>query len=105
MTLPIHEVSAFLSGRTLLVIDPETRATLGKVTYNGDGTCHAVMDGGQESPGNWGLTENGYWTQYTHFREGKRHAFTLVRVGGDMAQAYFADGRRAFLQAPDRSSD
>ena len=95
-----EEAGAFLTDRTLQAIDPDTGQVVGQVTYSSNGTCLAEMVSGENSPGVWGLTDAGYWTQYETFRDGKRHAFTLVRVNDEAAQAYFDDGRRAFLQQP-----
>lgn len=95
-----EEVQAFLTDRTLNAIDPESGDVVGYSIYRADGTCRVVMASGEDSPGVWGLTDTGYWTQYERFRGGMRHEFTLVRVGDRIAQAYFADGRRAFLQTP-----
>ena len=96
-----QEAHAFLNDRTLHALDPDTREAVARVTYGGDGTCHAVMVSGESTPGVWGLTDTGYWTQYERFRDGERHEFTLVLISDRVAQAYFADGRRAFLQTPD----
>lgn len=90
----------FLTDRLLYAVDPDTGAEVARVTYNSDGTCHAVMAQGDDNPGVWGLTDTGYWTKYARFRDGMRHEFTLVRVNDEAAQAYFSDGRRAFLQTP-----
>lgn len=95
-----QEAGAFLTDRTLQAVDPDTGHVVGQVTYHSNGTCLAEMVSGEDSPGVWGLTDTGYWTRYETFRDGKRHAFTLVRVSDEAAQAYFADGRPAFLQRP-----
>tara|TARA_R110002126_G_C10490121_1_gene503588 strand:+ start:27257 stop:27508 length:252 start_codon:yes stop_codon:yes gene_type:complete len=79
MRMSAREVSIFLQDQTVYAVDPNTKQHVGHVTYIRDGTCYAVMDGGHESEGQWGLSSSGYWTRYVSFRGGKRHAFFLER--------------------------
>lgn len=96
MTAP--EVRRFIEGRTLLAVDPETDALVATVDYNPDRTCAARFPDGDQDTGQYGFVENRYWTRYSRFRQGTRNEFFLVQLGADRAQAYYADGRPAFLQ-------
>jgi hypothetical protein len=96
MTAP--EVRRFIEGRTLLAIDPATDELIATVDYNSDRTCVARFPDGEKDTGQYGFVENRYWTRYSRFRQGMRNEFFLVPSGADRAQAYYADGRPAFLQ-------
>jgi len=65
-----------------------------------NGVCRAVFAQGWGDTGNWGLTEDGYWTQYQGVRDGEWHALSLVPIAHYVVQAYHANGEPAFLQTP-----
>jgi len=91
-------VRLFIEGRTVLALDPQTNGVVATVHYGEDGGCSARFPDGDADTGQCGFIENRYWTRYSRFREGKRNEFFLVSQGSGRAQAYYADGRRAFLQ-------
>lgn len=93
-------VRTFIFGRALYAFDPETGARAAKIDYRADGTCHVTMADGSLDNGVYGFQEACYWTQYRQFRDGVRHHFYLMQIDEHTAQAYFADGTRAFLQTP-----
>ena len=92
-------VHDFISGQTLHAFDPETGARAASVTYRADGRVEAQFADGASDIGTWGLSGAQYWTRYTTFRDGEIHHFSLERIDADTAQAYHADGRRAFVQS------
>jgi len=106
MDVPMNAaaVKRLLQGNTLIAIDPDSRELVATVTYERDGTCAASFPDGDSDTGAYGFVENRYWTQYRRFRSGLRNEFYLVSLGPDRAQAYYADGRRAFVQIIQSSS-
>lgn len=93
------EVRRFIEGRRVLALDPDDDTLVATVEYHADGTCAARFPSGEADTGQFGFVEDRYWTQYTRFREGARNEFYLVPIAEGRAQAYFADGRVAFVQA------
>jgi len=94
------DVRTFLFGKTLFVYEPETLKNVAKVTYYPNGCCMALFTDGTEDTGQYGLSGETYWTQYERFRENQRHHFYLTLIEPEVAQAFYIDGRRAFLQSP-----
>lgn len=94
------EVRAFLYGKTLFIYEPETLKSVAKVTYGSDGRCTALFADGSSDAGQFGFSGDTYWTKYDRFRSGETNHFYLVPVEPEVAQAFHADGRRAFLQSP-----
>lgn len=94
-----EQITTFLSGRSVYGLDPATRVVAACIDYGTDGTCLARFSNRMTDTGEWGIEGNTYWTRYTRFREGNRHAFRLEPLGEGVAQAYFADGTIAFLQS------
>lgn len=93
-----EEVRAFLQGRLVHAFDPATRERVAAVFYGPDGTCRLTFANGEVDAGDYGFDGDLYWTRYRRFREGATHRFRLEAVGPGLAQAWFADGTRAFLQ-------
>lgn len=109
-TMSAADVRRFIEGRTVLALDPLTRDLVATVRYDADGTCAAGFPNGDGDTGQCGFVDDRYWTRYTRFRNGKRNEFFLVSTGAGQAQAYYADGRQAFLQVheeqmPDQETD
>lgn len=94
------ETREFLTGKTINVFDPNNGTYTATVKYLDTGECRAVFSHGKRDVGSWGLTDEGYWTQYQGFRDGERHAFTLMPTAQHVVQAYHESGERAFLQTP-----
>jgi hypothetical protein len=93
-----EDVRRFIEGQTTVVLDPITSEVVAIVSYELDGTCSSRFPNGDTDTGRYGFDGDCYWTRYTRFRDGKRHSFFLVPMGVGRAQAYFFDGKRAFLQ-------
>lgn len=93
------EVRLFIEGRNVYIFEPESKAYHGVVHYGLDGRCAARFSDGATDVGVFGFDANRYWTRYDRFRGGQTHAFHLESLGPGIAQAYFADGKRAFIQA------
>jgi hypothetical protein len=96
-----EEVRRFIEGKTIQAFDPDSKDLVATVDYRRDGTCAARFPTGESDTGRFGFIGDRYWTQYTRFRGGGRNEFYLVEVDTGRAQAFYADGRRAFLQAPE----
>lgn len=94
------DVRSFLLGRKLAAYDPDTMARAAVVTYHTDATCQVDFADGTRDQGEYGFSEEIYWTRYRNFRAGETHQFRLTLLRPDVAQAYFADGRIAYLQSP-----
>lgn len=94
------ELQSFMVGQQLYAFDPMSLERVGHITYQTDGRCVVVFEDGTADQGDYGLLEASYWTQYAKFRDGKRNEFYLLPLDLDVAQAFFADGRRAFVQTP-----
>lgn len=94
------ELQAFISGRTLFAYEPDTLARVAEVIYQPDGICLASFANGTKDNGIYGFSDAAYWTRYAKFRNGETNQFYLILVGPQIAQAYHADGRLAFLQSP-----
>lgn len=105
LRLAAAEIEKFLVGRPTYAFDPETRARVAGVTYDLDGVCRTEFEEGGGDKGRWGIDADTYWTQYKSFRDGSKNVFYLVHVAPDVAQAYYVDGARAFLQSGRRSLD
>ena len=100
------EVQSFIRGATVRAIDPETEQMVATVSYLPDGTCQMARRGATAvEPGLYGFSDGLYWTRYAEFRDGTTNSFYLVEVGPGLAQAYFADGRRAFLLERQNGAD
>jgi len=97
-TMSPAQIRRFIEGRTVLALDPASNVVVATVHYGADGTCEARFPSGDADTGQCGFVENRYWTRYTRFRDGARNEFFLVSKGAGRAQAYYADGRQAFLQ-------
>ena len=99
------DVRRFLEGQKIYVFEPETRALVAVVDYASGGRCGFRFSTGDADVGVYGFDGDAYWTRYETFRNGETHFFHLKRLGPGIAQAYFADGTKAFLQAqtPDLS--
>lgn len=96
--LTAEEVHQFIAGRTVQSLDPETGELAATIAYREDGVCVARFADGSTDDGQYGFVGDCYWTRYATFRNGTENRFYLIRLGPDRAQAYFDDGRRAFLQ-------
>ncbi|WP_417410939.1 hypothetical protein [Hoeflea sp.] len=97
------DVRHFLEGRTIYCFQPETRSLVAVIDYGPDGRCAARFSSGEADTGVYGFDGASYWTRYKTFRDGQTHAFHLRELGPGIAQAYFADGTKAFIQS--QSSD
>jgi hypothetical protein len=93
-------VKAFLMGHTIYSYNADTRLLGATITYQPDGTCTAEMADGSQDKGVWGLKGDTYWTRYDRFRDGTTNAFYLIEIAPQVMQAYFDDGRTAFIQTP-----
>jgi hypothetical protein len=93
------EVRLFLEGRKIYCFQPETRALFAVIDYESDGRCAARFSSGEADAGVYGFDGESYWTRYETFRSGEIHAFHLRKLGPGIAQAYFTDGTKAFLQS------
>ena len=92
------EVRDFIFKRTVQAIDPETMKVVALITYNTDFTCRIEhLDTKATDAGVYGFTDAVYWTTYETFRDGTTNNFALKEQGAGRAQAYYDDGRRAFL--------
>ncbi len=96
--LTADEVVAFLNGRALDCFDPDTGALAATIEYLTDGTCRTAMADGATDEGRYGFERDFYWTQYSWFRGGGVFRFSLEQIDDDTCQAYFEDGKKAFLQ-------
>ena len=94
-----QEVQAFIRGR-LHAFDPATGARVATVDYGPEGRCKLTFASGQAEAGVYGFEGDTYWTRYDRFRDGQRNGFRLERVSENIAQAWYTDGARAFLQSP-----
>jgi hypothetical protein len=99
MMMNADDVRLFLEGRTIYCFQPETRALVAVIDYQSDGRCAARFSSGEEDTGVYGFDGASYWTRYQTFRNGQTHAFHLRKLGAGIAQAYFTDGTKAFLQS------
>ena len=97
--MPPEDVRAFLEGRLVHAFDPQTRARVAQVFYGPDGTCRLRFADGTEDEGDYGFEGELYWTRYRGFRDGALNRFRLQPLAPGLAQAWFTDGARAFLQA------
>lgn len=97
------ELHAYVYGKTLYAFEPDTLLDGANVTYNTDGTCTAVLPDGTTDNGVYALEGDTYWTRYENFRDGTTNRFRLTLIGDEVAQAYYTDGRRAFVQSPHQS--
>lgn len=93
------EVRRFLEGQKIYVFEPETHTLVAVVNYEPGGHCGFQFAAGDTDAGVYGFEGDAYWTRYEKFRNGERHVFHLESLGPGIAQAYFADGRKAFLQS------
>lgn len=91
-------VKAFVLGQTLDCFDPESGVLAATIEYFENGTCHAAMADGTSDDGRYGFERELYWTQYRWFRNGSLNRFFLLEINHSTCQAYFEDGRKAFLQ-------
>lgn len=96
-----QEVRIFLEGRDVYAFDPETRKAVACITYGTDGRCLCRFVSGETDAGVYGFKDDSYWTRYETFRDGKTHVFRLEPQGPGVAQAWFEDGTKAFIQAHD----
>lgn len=94
-----EDVRQFLEGREIHVFEPETHTLVAIVNYELGGHCAFRFSAGDSDIGVYGFEGDAYWTRYEKFRNGERHAFHLKSLGPGIAQAYFTDGTKAFLQA------
>jgi len=97
--LKAEEVKLFIAGRDVYSFDPETKEFAAMIHYGLDGNCLVRFAAGGTDSGVYGFEGDSYWTRYETFRNGERHRFDLQPLGLGIAQAYFADGTIAFLQA------
>ena len=88
----------FLTAHRISVFDPDTHAPVAQVTYRSDGTVAMRHADGREDCGQWGVDAGTYWTRYQNFRDGTLNRFYLEPIDEKTAQAFFSDGRRAFIQ-------
>ena len=93
------DVRLFLEGHTIYCFQPETLSLVAVIDYQTDGRCAARFSSGEADTGVYGFDGASYWTRYETFREGQTHAFHLRALGPGIAQAYFIDGTKAFLQS------
>ena len=92
------EVHDFIFKKTVQAIDPETMKVVALITYNPDFTSRIEhLDTKATDAGVYGFTDAVYWTRYEAFRGGTTNNFALDSLAADRAQAYYDDGRRAFL--------
>lgn len=93
------DLVAFLTAQTVHVFDPDTRAYVAEAVYHPDGKVEIRHADGRTDRGAWGADGHLYWTRYEAFRDGTRNSFFLEPLDAATAQAFFSDGRRAFLQS------
>ena len=93
------QVSDFLTAGPIFVFEPDTLEPVAQVSYRQDGSVLMKTVDCQSDVGAWGISANTYWTQYEKFRDGERYHFGLEYICDDTMQAYFSDGRRAYLQS------
>ncbi|MCR9176976.1 MAG: hypothetical protein NXI19_13350 [Alphaproteobacteria bacterium] len=92
------EVREFILGKTVQAIDPETMNVVALISYDPGDTCRIEhLDTKVVDAGVYGFTDAVYWTTYETFRDGTTNSFALEYLGPGRAQAYYDDGRRAFL--------
>ncbi len=96
--LPLETVKSFIAQGLIYAFDPETKSRAAAVEYGTDGVAKLTFSDGQHETGQWGFTQQGYWTSYNNFREGARHEFLLKQIAPQIMQAYHGDGRRAYVQ-------
>lgn len=100
------ELRAFIVGRTVRAVDPQTGAAVATVEYRPGGTCRLVhLETGTAEEGTYGFDGDAYWTRYAAFRGGARNAFNLLPVAPGRAQALHTDGRRAYLLVRESEAD
>lgn len=99
------DLRQFISGETLFAYEPDSLKNAAKITYHSSGQCTAIFADGTQDTGQYGFSGDTYWTRYTRFRDGQIHHFYLVPTRSQVAQAYYADGSRAFIQSPLASLD
>ncbi len=92
------ELRKFLFGNRVEAVDPESLERFTIVSYLKNGTCQFILPSGEAETGIYGFEDGYYWTRYSKFRGGKINRFSLIPGKNGSAQAYFADGRRAYLQ-------
>lgn len=97
--LKADEIGEFLVGRPTYAFDPASLKRVATVIYDPNGTCRFWLEDGSKDAGLWGLVGDTYWTRYDAFRNGSKNVFYLKWVGPDVAQAYYEDGKPAFLQS------
>jgi hypothetical protein len=95
----IENVKAFILDGPIHAFHPDSREHVAVVDYDPSGICSLEFSNGRSDAGNWGLTDNGYWTSYRNFRDGKRHEFCLQLITPQVMQAFHSNGTRAFLQS------
>lgn len=93
-----NEVREFVFNRTLECFHPGSDTCAATITYLTDGTCRAVMEDAGTDEGRYGFDRDMYWTQYAWFRDGGLFRFYLERIDHNTCQAFFEDGKTAFLQ-------
>ena len=98
-----NSLFTFLTSQRIFVFDPETFEPVAQVTYGSDGSVEMRHFDGREEKGIWGIDGSTYWTRYEKFRDGRVNQFYLQPVDDETAQAFFSDGRRAYLQSYRRS--
>jgi hypothetical protein len=92
------EVHDFIFGKTVQAINPDTMEVVAMITYNTDHTCRIEhLATKAVEAGVYGFTDAVYWTRYDAFRGGTTNNFALDSLAAGRAQAYYDDGRRAFL--------
>lgn len=92
-------LTRFLTAQVIHVFDPDTFAPVAEVSYGRDGEVTMRHADGREDRGKWGIEKATYWTQYENFRDGGLNRFYVERVDPFTVQAFFLDGRRAFVQS------
>jgi len=99
MMMQADDVRRFLEGQEIYVFEPDTRTLVAVVNYEKGGRCAFRFSTGEADVGVYGFDGDAYWTRYEKFRNGETHSFNLKSLGPGIAQAYFIDGKKAFLQA------
>jgi hypothetical protein len=99
MMMHADDVILFLEGRKIYVFEPDTHTLVAVVDYELGGRCAVQFSAGDADVGVYGFDGDAYWTRYEKFRNGETHVFHLKSLGPGIAQAYFADGTKAFLQS------
>ncbi|MFT7059205.1 MAG: hypothetical protein ACJASV_001712 [Pseudorhodobacter sp.] len=99
MMMQAEAVKLFLEGRKVYAFEPVARKVFAIVDYGLDGRCAVLFSTGKTDTGVYGFTGNAYWTRYEAFRSGESNAFHLKSLGPGIAQAYFTNGVKAFVQS------